>query len=44
MVVDDVKLLTHLKGERIKLTLKTSSFFGVVKRIFPNKALILADG
>lgn len=44
MIVDDVKLLTYFKGARIKLTLKTSSFFGVVKRIYPNKALILADG
>lgn len=43
MIVDDVKLLTYFKGARIKLTLKTSSFFGVVKRIYPNKALILAD-
>lgn len=44
MVVDDVKLSTILKGKRIKLTLKTSSFSGVIKRVNPNKTLILTDG
>ncbi|XP_070698500.1 piRNA biogenesis protein EXD1 [Pempheris klunzingeri] len=43
MVVDDIQLLNILKGKRIKLTLKTSSYLGVVQRINPNKTLILAD-
>ncbi|XP_070776042.1 piRNA biogenesis protein EXD1 [Enoplosus armatus] len=43
MVVDDIQLLNVLKGKRIKLTLKTSSYLGVVQRINPNKTLILAD-
>ncbi|XP_074517251.1 piRNA biogenesis protein EXD1 isoform X1 [Sebastes fasciatus] len=43
MVVDDVQFLNILKGKRIKLTLKSSSYLGVVQRINPNKTLILAD-
>ncbi|KAM6912273.1 LOW QUALITY PROTEIN: piRNA biogenesis protein EXD1 [Xenentodon cancila] len=43
MVVDDIQFLTVLKGKRIKLSLKTSSYFGVVHRINPNKTLVLAD-
>ncbi|KAM6968622.1 piRNA biogenesis protein EXD1 [Tautogolabrus adspersus] len=43
MVVDDVQFLNKLKGKRVKLTLKTSSYLGVVQRINPNKTLILAD-
>ncbi|XP_054470387.1 piRNA biogenesis protein EXD1 [Anoplopoma fimbria] len=43
MAVDDVQFLNILKGKRIKLTLKTSSYFGVVQRINLNKTLILAD-
>uniref|UniRef100_UPI0037E706BF piRNA biogenesis protein EXD1 n=1 Tax=Semicossyphus pulcher TaxID=241346 RepID=UPI0037E706BF len=43
MVLDDVKFLNTLKGKRVKLTLETSSFHGVVQRINPNKTLILAD-
>ncbi|XP_020485784.2 piRNA biogenesis protein EXD1 [Labrus bergylta] len=43
MVVDDVQFLSILKGKRVKLTLKTSSYLGVVQRINPNKTLILAD-
>ncbi|KAM9341268.1 piRNA biogenesis protein EXD1 [Symphorus nematophorus] len=43
MVVEDVQFLNVLKGKRIKLTLKTSSYLGVVQRINPNKTLILAD-
>ncbi|KAF1374959.1 hypothetical protein PFLUV_G00234440 [Perca fluviatilis] len=43
MVVDDVQFLNTLKGKRIKLTLKTSSYLGVVQRITSNKTLILAD-
>lgn len=44
MVVDDAHFMTLLKGKRIKLTLKSSSFMGVVQRINPNKTLVLADG
>lgn len=44
MVVDDVQFMNTFKGKRIKLTLQTSSYFGVVQRINPNKTLVLADG
>ncbi|XP_035529299.1 piRNA biogenesis protein EXD1 isoform X2 [Morone saxatilis] len=43
MFVEDVQFLNVLKGKRIKLTLKTSSYLGVVQRINTNKTLILAD-
>ncbi|XP_054894503.1 piRNA biogenesis protein EXD1 [Poeciliopsis prolifica] len=43
MVLDDTQFISFLKGKRIKLTLKTSSYFGVVVRINPNKSLVLAD-
>ncbi|XP_008287985.1 piRNA biogenesis protein EXD1 [Stegastes partitus] len=43
MVVDDLQFMSVLKGKRIKLTLKTASYFGVVQRINPNKTLVLAD-
>ena len=40
----DFQLISILKGKRIKLTLKASSYFGVIQRINPNKTLILSDG
>ncbi|MEQ2271851.1 hypothetical protein XENORESO_010218, partial [Xenotaenia resolanae] len=43
MVLDNDHFMTLLKGKRIKLTLKTSSYFGVVQHINPNKTLVLAD-
>ncbi|XP_035024776.1 piRNA biogenesis protein EXD1 [Hippoglossus stenolepis] len=43
MVVDDIQFMNILKGKRVKLTLKTSSYLGVVQRINPNKTLVLAD-
>nr|XP_043903613.1 delta-like protein 4 isoform X1 [Solea senegalensis] len=43
MVVDDAQFINIFKGKRIKLTLKTSSYLGVVQRINPNKTLVLAD-
>ncbi|XP_034713435.1 piRNA biogenesis protein EXD1 isoform X2 [Etheostoma cragini] len=43
MVLNDVQFLNTLKGKRVKLTLKTSSYLGVVQRINPNKTLILTD-
>ncbi|XP_019940344.2 piRNA biogenesis protein EXD1 isoform X1 [Paralichthys olivaceus] len=43
MVVDDIQFMSILKGKRVKLTLKTSSFLGVVQRINSNKTLVLAD-
>ncbi|XP_041668113.1 piRNA biogenesis protein EXD1 [Cheilinus undulatus] len=43
MVVDEIQFLNILKGKRVKLTLKTSSYLGVVQRINPNKTLVLAD-
>uniref|UniRef100_A0A8C3G3M6 3'-5' exonuclease domain-containing protein n=1 Tax=Cyclopterus lumpus TaxID=8103 RepID=A0A8C3G3M6_CYCLU len=43
MAVDEVQFLNILKGKRVKLTLKTSSYFGVIQRINLNKTLILTD-
>ncbi|XP_014904372.1 piRNA biogenesis protein EXD1 isoform X1 [Poecilia latipinna] len=43
MVLDDAQFISFLKGKRVKLTLKTSSYFGVVLRINSNKTLVLAD-
>ncbi|XP_053290864.1 piRNA biogenesis protein EXD1 [Pleuronectes platessa] len=43
MVVDDIQFMSILQGKRVKLTLKTSSYLGVVQRINPNKTLVLAD-
>ncbi|XP_075964748.1 piRNA biogenesis protein EXD1 [Anarhichas minor] len=43
MAVDDVQFLSILRGKRVKLTLKASSYLGVVQRINRNKTLILAD-
>uniref|UniRef100_A0A3B5QHB2 Exonuclease 3'-5' domain containing 1 n=1 Tax=Xiphophorus maculatus TaxID=8083 RepID=A0A3B5QHB2_XIPMA len=43
MVLDDAQFISFLKGKRVKLTLKTSSYFGVVVRINSNKTLVLAD-
>ncbi|XP_034530389.1 piRNA biogenesis protein EXD1 [Notolabrus celidotus] len=43
MGAEDVEFLNTLKGKRVKLTLKTSSYIGVVQRINSNKTLILAD-
>lgn len=36
--------LNLFKGKRIKLSLRTASYFGVVQRINANKTLVLADG
>uniref|UniRef100_A0A3Q3W0K2 3'-5' exonuclease domain-containing protein n=1 Tax=Mola mola TaxID=94237 RepID=A0A3Q3W0K2_MOLML len=44
MVVEDIQFLNVFKGKRIKLTLRTSSYLGVVQRINPNRTLVLADG
>ncbi|XP_078145764.1 piRNA biogenesis protein EXD1 [Centroberyx gerrardi] len=43
MTVDDFQFADILKGKRIKLTLKTASYLGVVQRINPNKTVVLAD-
>ncbi|XP_073340195.1 piRNA biogenesis protein EXD1 [Pagrus major] len=43
MAAEDVHFLNIFKGKRIKLTLKTSSYLGVVQRINSNKTLILVD-
>ncbi|XP_034015823.1 piRNA biogenesis protein EXD1 [Thalassophryne amazonica] len=40
---DDLQFIEALKGKRIKLTLKSSSYLGVIQRINPNKTLVLAD-
>ncbi|KAM9842962.1 piRNA biogenesis protein EXD1 [Aulostomus maculatus] len=44
MVVDDLEFMNILRGKRIKLTLKTSSYLGVLQRVNPNKSLVLVDG
>lgn len=36
--------LNRFKGKRIKLSLKTSCYFGVVQRINANRTIALADG
>ncbi|TNN87302.1 piRNA biogenesis protein EXD1 [Liparis tanakae] len=43
MAVDEIQFLNTLKGKHVKLTLKTSSYFGVIQRININKTLILTD-
>ncbi|XP_068436759.1 piRNA biogenesis protein EXD1 isoform X2 [Clinocottus analis] len=43
MAVDEVQYLNAFKGRRVKLSLKTSSYFGVIQRINLNKTLVLAD-
>ncbi|XP_071353829.1 piRNA biogenesis protein EXD1 [Trachinotus anak] len=43
MVADDIQFMNALKGKRVKLTLRTSSYLGIVQRINPNKTLILSD-
>ncbi|KAM9354869.1 piRNA biogenesis protein EXD1 [Pholidichthys leucotaenia] len=43
MIMDSVEFMNILKGRRVKLTLKSSSFFGVVQRINQDKTVILAD-
>uniref|UniRef100_A0A665W0T1 Exonuclease 3'-5' domain containing 1 n=1 Tax=Echeneis naucrates TaxID=173247 RepID=A0A665W0T1_ECHNA len=43
MVVDDIQFMNALRGRRIKLTLKTASYFGVVQRVNASKTLVLSD-
>ncbi|KAM3594077.1 uncharacterized protein V6R79_001849 [Siganus canaliculatus] len=43
MVLEDVLFLNLFKGRRVKLTLKISSYHGVVQRINANKTLVLED-
>lgn len=42
--MEDDHFLNWFKGKRVKLSLRTSSFVGVVQRINANKTLVLADG
>lgn len=44
MAAEDVQFLNVFRGKRIKLTLKSSSYLGVVQRINLNKTLVLVDG
>lgn len=44
MDVEDDQFLNMFKGKRVKLTLKTSSYLGVIQRINTNKTLVLANG
>lgn len=44
MDVEDDHFFNMFKGKRVKLTLKTSSYLGVIERINPNKTLVLANG
>ncbi|XP_029937604.1 piRNA biogenesis protein EXD1 isoform X2 [Myripristis murdjan] len=41
--MDDLQFLDIFRGKLIKLTLKTSSYVGVVQRINSNKTVLLAD-
>ncbi|KAM8737039.1 piRNA biogenesis protein EXD1 isoform 1-T4 [Acanthopagrus schlegelii] len=43
MATEDVQFLNVFRGKRIKLTLKSSSYLGVVQRINLNKTLVLVD-
>ncbi|XP_028994094.1 piRNA biogenesis protein EXD1 isoform X2 [Betta splendens] len=43
MVEDDVQFMSVFRSRRIKLTLQTSSYFGVVQRINRNRTVVLAD-
>lgn len=40
---EHIKFMNLLKGKRIKLTLKSASFSGVVQRINPDKTIYLSD-
>ncbi|KAK2826164.1 hypothetical protein Q5P01_020378 [Channa striata] len=43
MVSDDLQFGSLFTGKRIKVTLRSSSYVGVVQRINPNRTLVLAD-
>ena len=44
MAVEELEFVDILKKKRVKLTLKTASYFGVVQRINSNKSVTLTDG
>lgn len=44
MIDEAASFTTRLKGKRVKLTLKNSTFVGVVQRVNADKTLVLADG
>ncbi|CDQ68072.1 unnamed protein product [Oncorhynchus mykiss] len=43
MTMDDFQFMDSFKRKRIKLTLKTATFLGIVQRINANKTVILED-
>ncbi|KAF7670226.1 hypothetical protein LDENG_00043600 [Lucifuga dentata] len=43
MINDDFQFMEILKGKRIKLTLTSSTYFGVVQRINLNKTVVLGE-
>lgn len=43
MNMEDEHFRNLFKGKLIKLSLRTSSYFGVVQRINANKTLVLSD-
>ncbi|XP_023842332.1 piRNA biogenesis protein EXD1 isoform X1 [Salvelinus sp. IW2-2015] len=43
MTMDDFQFMDSFKRKRIKLTLKTATFLGIVQRINTNKTVILED-
>nr|XP_057946597.1 piRNA biogenesis protein EXD1-like isoform X2 [Doryrhamphus excisus] len=43
MLEDDTHFINIFRGKRIKLTLKTSSYLGVVQRIDTNKTVVLTE-
>ncbi|KAM4625895.1 piRNA biogenesis protein EXD1 [Polymixia lowei] len=43
MTADNLQFVDIIKNKRVKLTLKTASYFGIVQRINHNKTVVLAD-
>ncbi|KAF6731614.1 Exonuclease 3'-5' domain-containing protein 1 [Oryzias melastigma] len=43
MIDEAASFTTRLKGKRVKLTLKNSTFVGVIQRVNADKTLVLAD-
>lgn len=44
MIDEAASFTTLLKGKRVKLTLKNSTFVGLVQRVNTDRTLVLADG
>lgn len=44
MNIEDEHFLNLFKGKRVKLSLRTCSYLGVVHRVNADKSLVLEDG